>query len=147
MCQRWLKAVHPKAPPAGEGDLHMLAALRRAGSTLPSHALSRLRALQSRRRYLPAEPGLAFSITVNVERVVQTDPRRRWQLAPSYPDVCHVHMSSTVGRSGPISTTQVHPRLVSSVNLGNLRQLPSSSHGRSGGSKYSHERRLIKKPS
>ena len=112
----------------GKHDLHMLAASCPAGSALPNHAQSRLRALQSRRRCLPAEPGLTFSVTVNVERVVQTDPRRRWQLAPSYPEVCHVYTGSAVGRSGPISTTQVHPRLVSSVNLGNLRQLPSSSY-------------------
>ena len=128
MCQRWLKAFAQDAPSAGEGDLNMLAALRPAGFALPNHAQSHLRALQSRRRCLPAEPDLAFSVAVNVERGVQTDPARRRQLAPSNLVVRHSHVSSSVGRFGPVSTSQVHPRLVSCVNHGNLRQLPSSSN-------------------
>ena len=55
LCQRWLKALPQDACPSGEGDLHMLAALRRAGSALPRHAASRMRERQSRRRCLPAE--------------------------------------------------------------------------------------------
>ena len=99
-----------------------------AGSTLPNHALSRLRELQSRRCCLPAEPGLAFSVAVKVERGVQTDLMRRRQCAPCDLDVRNMHTSSTAGRPEPALTTQVPPQLVSCWNHGNLRQLPSSSY-------------------
>ena len=55
----------------------MLAALRRAGSALPRHAPRRMRALQSRRRCLPAEPDLPPPTSASCSHVVQTEPARR----------------------------------------------------------------------
>ena len=60
----------------------MLAALRRAGSALPRHAPMRMRALQSRRRCLPAEPDLPPPTLDKLADVVQTEPARRRETWP-----------------------------------------------------------------
>ena len=64
----------------------MLAALRRAGSALPRHAPMRMRALQSRRRSLPAEPDLPPPTLDKLADVVQTEPARRRETWPDGPE-------------------------------------------------------------
>ena len=86
----------------------MLGAPRPAGSALPTHALSCLQALQSRRRCLPAEPGLSFSTAVNVVRGVQTDPKWRIWREPCNRGVPYSHISDTTGRFWPVSMIHVH---------------------------------------
>ena len=93
----------------------MLGSPRPAGSALPTHALSCLQALQSRRRCLPAEPGFNVEVAVNVERGVQTDPRRRRRREPSDRGVPYSHISDTSGRFWPVSMIHVHTHLVSLV--------------------------------
>ena len=64
----------------------LLAALRRAGSALPRHAPMRMRALQSRRRCLPAEPDLPPPTLDKLADVVQTEPARRRETWPDGPE-------------------------------------------------------------
>ena len=106
----------------------MLGAPRPAGSALPTHAVSCLRTLQSRRRCLPAEPGLSFSVAINVVRGVQTDPKRRIWREPCNRGVPYSHISDTTGRFWPVSMIHVHTHLESSVKHRLLIQLPSSSN-------------------
>ena len=91
----------------------MLGAPRPAGSALATHALSCLQALQSRRRCLPAEPGLSFSVAINVVRGVQTDPKRRIWREPCNRGVPYSHISDTTGRFLPVSMIHVHTHLES----------------------------------
>ena len=93
----------------------MLGAPRPAGSALPTHAVSCLRTLQSRRRCLPAEPGPNINVAVNVVRGVQTDPKRRIWREPCNRGVPYSHISDTTGRFWPVSMIHVHTHLESSV--------------------------------
>ena len=106
----------------------MLGAPRPAGSALPTHALSCLRTLQSRRRCLPAEPGPNIKVAVNVVRGVQTDPKRRIWRETSARVVPYSHISDTTGRFWPVSMIHVHTHLESSVKHRLWIQLPSSSN-------------------
>ena len=119
-CQRSFSALHPEWPAAGEGDRHMPAAPRRAGSALLTHTQSRLRALQRWLRSVPAEPDHAFSHSDIVPHFVQTDPTGHNHDAPDDPEVRMDHMSIAAGRSSLFPTTNVPPHVSVSGKWHNL---------------------------
>ena len=127
-CQRWLKALAQDAPSVGEGDLHMLAALRRAGSVLPKQARSRQRELQSRRRCLPAEPGGAAPTLVQVGRVLQAEPAQHPHDQTDGPEGADMPRGQSLAVTVAASTRQTWFQQLTSGNCGIFCQLPSSLH-------------------
>ena len=81
-------------------------------------------------RCLPAEPGLAFSVAINVVRAVcRQGPKKAdiWR-EPCNRGVPYSHINDTTGRFWPVSMIHVHTHLESLVKHRLWIQLPSSSN-------------------